>query len=186
MSASGEARAVLNAYLEHFPEDAERLTLLRKQLANREDMFRKNFRGHLTAAGVVFNSERTAVLLIHHRALDRWLQPGGHIEPGDVDLLTAARREVAEETGQTNLEQIVLFGDPLMPADIETHYIPARPQKNEPEHYHHDFRYVFVARSTDTAKRVEEVRDVAWVPLDDERFPQDLRSVIGRVASLAP
>ena len=51
---------------------------------------------HVTASGVVVGSRGTILLL--HRRLGRWLQPGGHIEPGESPS-AAARRESEEETG---------------------------------------------------------------------------------------
>ena len=38
------------------------------------------------------------MLLVHHNGFDKWVPPGGHIEPGDTFAQTAAR-EVKEETG---------------------------------------------------------------------------------------
>lgn len=32
----------------------------------------------------------------------------------------------------------------MLPLDIDTHFIPENPKKQEPSHYHHDFRYVFL------------------------------------------
>jgi 8-oxo-dGTP pyrophosphatase MutT (NUDIX family) len=84
-------------------------------------------------------------------------------------VLAGARREALEETGLHDMEQIVLLGDPSMPLVIDSHYIPANPSKDEPEHYHHDYRYLFVARSTDVTPQLLEVRAVEWVPLGDER-----------------
>lgn len=51
---------------------------------------------HFTVAVFVVDAGR--VLLLHHRALRRWLPPGGHIEAGELPD-DAARREVREETG---------------------------------------------------------------------------------------
>ncbi len=112
--------------------------------------------GHLTASAFVLSPERDAVLLILHKKLGIWVQPGGHVEPTDASLLEAARREVLEEVGLD-----------LPPAgaqvfDLDIHRIPAR--KDEPAHEHFDVR--FCLRSSTLALAVsEEVADVRWAPL---------------------
>ena len=55
--------------------------------------------GHITCSGLVVSPGRERLLLVHHRRLDRWLLPGGHVEPEDPDIRAAGRREVIEETG---------------------------------------------------------------------------------------
>ena len=52
--------------------------------------------GHFTVGAIVVSPDRAALLLVLHRQLGQWLEPGGHIDPGDFDLLTAAAREVGE------------------------------------------------------------------------------------------
>ncbi|WP_459247410.1 NUDIX domain-containing protein [Streptomyces youssoufiensis] len=42
--------------------------------------------------------ERGKVLLVHHNRFDKWVPPGGHIEPGESFAGTAVR-EFEEETG---------------------------------------------------------------------------------------
>lgn len=42
--------------------------------------------------------ERGRVLLVHHNRFDKWVPPGGHIEPGESFAGTAVR-EFKEETG---------------------------------------------------------------------------------------
>src|ERR1043165_802932 len=64
---------------------------------NPDCLERSNLAGHLTASAFVIDRERRHLLLIHHKALGRWLQPGGHAD-GDPDLRAVARREVSEET----------------------------------------------------------------------------------------
>lgn len=54
----------------------------------------------------VFMVERNRVLLVHHRRLNHWLPPGGHIELHE-DPEMAAHREILEETGY----KIELLGD---------------------------------------------------------------------------
>jgi 8-oxo-dGTP pyrophosphatase MutT (NUDIX family) len=52
----------------------------------------------VTASAVVLDPRRRVVLLHLHRRLGRWLQPGGHVEPGEPPA-DAAVRETLEETG---------------------------------------------------------------------------------------
>ena len=42
--------------------------------------------GHITSTGMVLHPNGSAVLLVHHRRLNRWLLPGGHIETEDHPL----------------------------------------------------------------------------------------------------
>src|SRR6476659_4087444 len=55
--------------------------------------------GPFTASAFVLSPDRRRLLVVFHRKLGRWLQPGGHIEPSDASIVDAARREVEEETG---------------------------------------------------------------------------------------
>lgn len=46
----------------------------------------------------------------------------------------------------------------MLPLDIDTHFIPENPKKQEPSHYHHDFRYVFfLDEKHDIELQLEEV-----------------------------
>lgn len=117
--------------------------------------------GHITATSVVLSPDGRFVLLVHHRRLERWLLPGGHVERGDPSLEAAARREVIEETGAQ------LDGSPGRIVGMDVHGIP--PKKKEPYHQHHDL--IFAFRATDVVVRVsEESREVRWCEATDEEF----------------
>ncbi len=113
--------------------------------------------GHLTASAFVVAPDLAHVLLVHHAKLGRWLQPGGHVEPGDGDHEGAARREVAEECGLDDLRS-------LGPIDLDIHTFPAR--HDVPEHLHFDLRWAFVSARTDAIVG-DGVSDVRWFRLDD-------------------
>jgi len=168
-AASIDLNQVLAGYLALFPEDEARLTLLREQLTAKNAVMndRSTLPGHVTGAAIVLSPDRTKVLLIHHRFLDMWLQPGGHWDPDENTPLQAARREAEEETGVSIAEYLPASKtDPLVPVHIETHQIPANAAKQEPGHYHHDFRYVFVAGSKVLSHQETEVSQAAWFDFD--------------------
>jgi 8-oxo-dGTP pyrophosphatase MutT (NUDIX family) len=115
--------------------------------------------GHFTSSGFVLSPDRTELLLVHHRRLDRWLQPGGHIDPGDVSVEEAARREVVEETG------VALVAGFEAVIDLDVHPILAG--NGEPHHKHFDVRFLYVAADTILTIDRSEVNDAAWFALGD-------------------
>jgi 8-oxo-dGTP pyrophosphatase MutT (NUDIX family) len=124
--------------------------------------------GHITASGMVIAPDGERVLLVHHRRLDRWLLPGGHVEPADLTLPHAARREVIEETGALLDSSAALAG-----ADV--HGIPAKGR--EPYHLHHDLLFRFQATSLQFQVSGES-HAVAWcAPAEFDRYqiPDNVR-----------
>jgi len=115
--------------------------------------------GHFTASAFVLSPDRRAIALIRHPKLGRWLQPGGHVEPDDADLVASARREVAEEIGLVELELLA-----PAPFDLDVHTIPAR--GDQPEHAHFDVRFLFRARAP-TLAAGSDIPDARWVALGD-------------------
>ena len=128
---------------------------------------RATLAGHLTASAWVLDSTRTYAVLIHHRKLNRWLQPGGHIDDADTSWRAAAQREVTEETGLGTFVA-PLDADELF--DVDVHPIPAR--KDEHAHFHYDLRFLFVA-DVDAALdgqlqlNTDEAHDGRWFRLID-------------------
>lgn len=148
----------------HAPADAQEAAYLARMqtlLATGERAFVSDAYapGHFTASAFVTSPERDAVLLIHHRKLGRWLQPGGHFEPSDRDPAAAALRELVEETGLSAVEPLT---EGLL--DVDVHAIPGR--RDAPAHEHFDLRFGFVATTRDLAPG-REVLGARWVPLDE-------------------
>jgi 8-oxo-dGTP pyrophosphatase MutT (NUDIX family) len=115
--------------------------------------------GHFTASAFVLSPDGQRLLLIHHRRLGAWLQPGGHVETEDEHLEAAARREVAEET---SIKALTPFSTGIF--DVDAHLIP--PSAKEPGHTHFDVRYAFVAED-ERCVASSEVAGVRWVPLPE-------------------
>ncbi|MBL8512338.1 MAG: NUDIX hydrolase [Betaproteobacteria bacterium] len=115
--------------------------------------------GHVTASAWVLNAQYTSALLLHHAKLDRWLQPGGHIDGTDISPAHSALREAKEETGLNSLE---LAPMPLW--DVDVHAIPAN--KNEPAHLHYDLRYLVISHDAAVTLSHESL-GFRWVSLQD-------------------
>ena len=126
--------------------------------------------GHITCTGLVVDPSGERVLLVHHRRLDRWLLPGGHVEPEDAEVWGTARREVIEETGAVLADE----GVPTL-VNVDVHGIPAKGR--EPYHQHHDLVFRFRARDCEVAIS-HESRDIAWTApseFDRYRLPDNVR-----------
>jgi 8-oxo-dGTP pyrophosphatase MutT (NUDIX family) len=116
--------------------------------------------GHLTGSAIVVSADGSRVLLLHHRKLDRWLQPGGHGDSGETTGEEVALREAREETGLRGLR--LRPGAPR-PLDVDVHDIPAR--AGELAHEHLDLRYLVVAPEGGTiAPDLSELHEIRWVP----------------------
>ncbi|MZE77296.1 NUDIX domain-containing protein [Streptomyces sp. SID5475] len=157
-------RHTLDAYLSRHPDEKDRLSVLIEVLDAADDTIasRKEFRGHITAGAVLLRPDGR-VLQIEHKALRKWLLPGGHTEDADTSLLDAALRELAEETG---IDPESVEPDSGLPLDIDVHTIPANDAKGEPEHPHFDFRFLFRTTADAVVLQEEEVTDYGWTFAD--------------------
>jgi len=102
---------------------------------------------HLTASAFVVSSR--GVVLHRHRRLGIWVQPGGHVDPGE-SIEAAALRDTNEETGL-----VVRHLDPVELFHVDVHPGPRG-------HTHYDLRYVLVARPDDPTPLEGESADVYW------------------------
>jgi 8-oxo-dGTP pyrophosphatase MutT (NUDIX family) len=162
-------QGIIGGYIKLFPEEKLKLEHILIQVEAGEQLNdRRNFNGHITGSAIILSPDKKRVLLIYHKLFQVWQQPGGHWETDEPDPLSAAKREAIEETNVAIKKYVsVAPAEPLVPLDIDTHQVPARPTKNEPSHYHHDFRYVFVADGMSLMHQIEEVDAVKWFALGD-------------------
>jgi len=114
--------------------------------------------GHFTGSAWLVSADGERALLLHHRKLGIWVQPGGHAD-GDGDLAAVALREAQEETGLPGLR---IEGGVF---DLDRHAIPARGA--DPEHYHYDVRFVVRAGESEEFVVNEESHALAWRAMHD-------------------
>jgi len=118
-------------------------------------MLRDGHVDHFTASTLVLDSAGERVLLCLHGRLGRWVQVGGHCEPGDPSLAAVALREATEESGIRGLR---MLAEPIG-LDIHEVHCSAGPSR------HFDVRFVAVAPPDAEPRLSAESADLAWFPV---------------------
>ena len=149
---------LLDDYFSRWPGESGLQRHYRALLGIENAFYRSGRPGHFTASALIMDEKRTRTLLVEHRKLGIWVQPGGHAD-GDEDLERAAGKEVTEETGLRNwsCDGIIL--------DLDIHPIPAR--KDEGPHDHYDVRFLFIADPAQSIAVSEESTDLQWIAVRD-------------------
>ncbi len=159
--------SAVERYLSDVAGPFERLSLLRWQMAEGHALDRREtMPGHVTTSAFVLSPDHRQVLLIDHITIGRWLQPGGHYEPAR-SFSESAAREVIEETAVAGLTLHPWHRGGDLPFVIDSHEVPGKRARNEPDHVHHDLQYLFLANpDTELVAQLDEVHGARWHPLD--------------------
>ena len=108
----------LNEYKTKDITEIEKLNQIKNFLNTNDNCFcRTNLKGHITAGALIIDNNCN-VLMNHHKKLNKWLHFGGHSD-GDKNSLNVAKREVMEECGITEFDDLngKIF-------DVYVHLIP--------------------------------------------------------------
>jgi 8-oxo-dGTP diphosphatase len=125
---------------------------------------------HLAAGAFIFSTENPPrTLLLHHKKLGKWLQPGGHVDSTESPV-EAAVREVLEETGVDISGQLSSAPDPVtmmlpLPGYIMEEPIPATDK--HPAHVHIDLNYVVKVPHQEVRLREKESHGIGWFTLEE-------------------
>lgn len=150
---------LLTAYRSRFMEEEAFIRRAIEFIRRHEHIFEREEPVHVTGSAWVVSPDREQVLLMHHRKLHQWFQPGGHAD-GDTDILRVALRECTEETG-LEPAQIRLLDSSVF--DVDIHTIPAL--ENIPAHEHIDIRFVVEIDDSLEIPGNNESHAIAWLPL---------------------
>lgn len=126
---------------------------------------------HVTGSSIVIGP-RGLLLHLHKRA-QIWLQPGGHIDHGELPW-EGAVRETWEETG---IAAVHPNGQPRL-IHVDAHEAPKG-------HFHLDLRYLLIGPDADPAPPAGESQQVRWYPWE-EALAIDRISLQGAIRAALP
>lgn len=176
---------ILKEYLLLFPSEKKRQSTILNYLQKHTDgeiIDWNNFDGHIVAGGFVYAKCENEFLVLYHSDLEMYLYPGGHINPDDKNPLHAAKREIKEETGLDNLKQLKLSKNELIPIDIDTHTISYNKRLKLPEHYHFEFRYLFMINKKEDIKiDREEMSNYKWISFEELGNDSNYGRIINKI-----
>ncbi len=175
MSVRDSVLDVLHDWLPPDPaQDALRHAVLAFVAARPDACERACVPGHITASAAVLDDTGSQVLLTLHPRLGRWVQLGGHCEPGDTDITAAALREAIEESG------IACLRIGAHPVALHVHAltcslgVPTR---------HLDIQFVARAPADAVITVSDESLDLRWWPVD--HLPPDADPAVRKLVGLA-
>jgi 8-oxo-dGTP pyrophosphatase MutT (NUDIX family) len=158
-------------------DDAERADVARTRT---EATFDRASSLHVTGSAFVVHLDSRRVLLRWHQRMQRWMQVGGHFDPGETDALTVALREAREETALDDLRPFT--GEPL-----QVVIVPVPAGAEEPAHEHADIRYLLVTDHPDDVRPEHPDALLRWVDLEaavDEVPEENQRVFLHRIITI--
>jgi 8-oxo-dGTP pyrophosphatase MutT (NUDIX family) len=138
----------------------------------------------------VYIIQDNKVLLIHHRKFNKWMPPGGHVNPDETPP-ECARREAYEETG-LHIELIKeenVWINQWNASSFERPYmclLEQVPEQNgKPAHQHVDLMYIAKPVGGSETHNSVETHDLRWFSLqeigalipDDEIFVETIETI---------
>ncbi len=132
---------------------------------------------HITGSAIVVGPR--GVVLLKHKRLGLWLQPGGHVDPGETPW-DGALREAREETGLDVAFVADRVADDGVPQLIHVDVHPGGRG-----HTHLDLRYLVDGGHADPNPPAGESQDIGWFDwpdavdrATDERLTALLRTLV--------
>ena len=154
---------VLNMLARHrsrFMEEASYVRRSYEYIQQNPACFERSQPMHITGSCWVVNPARDSALLMHHKKLGQWFQPGGHAD-GETDVKQVALRETIEETG-LSADKVKLLSDQVFDVDIHSVKADAR----APYHEHIDIRFLVEIDDSLVIPGNNESHEIIWVPLN--------------------
>jgi 8-oxo-dGTP pyrophosphatase MutT (NUDIX family) len=143
---------------------------------------------HVTGSALVVHPDSQRVLLRWHVRMRKWLQVGGHADPGEDDPWDVAWREAVEETG---LSELTGLRSDMGRRPVQVVIVPVPAFGDEPAHEHADVRYVLATTRPDEIASESLDAPLRWMTfadaqalVDEENLHEALRRVERALASV--
>ena len=182
MTATDVLAAVLDAYKPVDAREAADVARIRAALSG--DVWSRVAPMHVTASAFVVHPPTHEVLLRWHTRMHRWMQVGGHFDPGETDPWQVACREAREETGLTDLRALAGLEQPMQIVIVP---VPAR--ADEPAHEHADIRYLLATERPGDAQPETVGARLRWLAVAaaiDEVGEENQRVFLRRLQNVLP
>jgi 8-oxo-dGTP diphosphatase len=126
-----------------------------------------------TASAYVLHPSEPKLLLLLHKKLGKWLQPGGHIELNE-DPLQALHHELIEETGLQPSDYTIIepAKQPHVDHKVEGEYTLPLPfyfnvHRFNDAHKHIDLTYLVKAHTTKLTDNPDGALEIGWFSIDE-------------------
>ncbi len=133
-----------------------------KFLNNNNDKFydRENLDGHITSSCFVIDKTHTKILLVHHKKIQKWLQPGGHwdeVEKNYISVFDNAYKELTEEAyGNEQIPYMLLNEGEAFDLDVHDNF----------NHKHYDIGFLLEIDEAIPLSVSHESEAVEWIDMD--------------------
>jgi 8-oxo-dGTP pyrophosphatase MutT (NUDIX family) len=127
-----------------------------------------------TTSAFILHPTEKKILLLHHKKLNKWLQPGGHVELHE-NPLQALQHELEEEAGLTpNDYTIIEPADHPRPSGNNVvlplpFYFNEHLFTSESNHRHIDICYLARAHTSKLTDSPDGAHAIAWLTLEEIR-----------------
>lgn len=163
---------LLACYRSPFMEESAMVARTRRFIEQHVNCFdRQLMPGHVSGSAWVVNPARSHVLMMHHRKLDLWLQPGGHAD-NDPDIVRVVLKECAEESG-IDIANIRLVSESIFDVDVHTVHASA----HDPRHEHFDIRFLVEIDDRLPVPGNDESHEIGWIALAEVAHFNNARSI---------